>query len=127
MKYLLDTHTLIWFAAEDARVPPSITDVIARDPTITCVSVASLWEIAIKLSTGKLELDGGLENLLDGMKRNRLESLPIAPSHLVQVSRLPFHHRDPFDRMLVAQALADDLTLISADSQLDAYGVRRLW
>ncbi|MGC4106186.1 MAG: type II toxin-antitoxin system VapC family toxin [Thermomicrobiales bacterium] len=127
MKYLLDSHTLIWFAAEDAKLSPAAMEVIARDPTATYVSIASLWEIGIKLSTGKLELAGGLESLLDGMARNRLELLAISSSHVVKISQLPYHHRDPFDRMIAAQALVDDLVVISADPALDAYGVRRLW
>ena len=91
-------------------------------------SVAGAWEIAIKSSLGKLDLTVPFERLVPGeLRANAVQLLPITPAHLGGVLGLPFHHRDPFDRMYVAQAMAESATPVSADPALDAYGVRRLW
>lgn len=127
MRALLDTHTLLWFAADDPRLSQSADHAIRDRGIQAFVSVASLWEIGIKIRIGKLKLDHGWDGLLQGMKQNDLQVLPVTPQHVVMTCQLPFHHRDPFDRMLVAQALVEDLTIVSADSQFDAYGIRRLW
>ena len=84
-------------------------------------------EIAIKVSLGRLQLGFALETLPELLSRHDVDWLPISFQHTVRLSQLPFHHRDPFDRLLVAQALVDDCDLVSRDTELDAYGVRRLW
>jgi PIN domain nuclease of toxin-antitoxin system len=90
--------------------------------------MASLWEIAIKVSLNKLSLPGSFEQLFpDSVPESGLALLPIEPSHLVAVSKLPFHHRDPFDRLMIAQAQVHDLTLITCDPQFHAYGVPLMW
>jgi PIN domain nuclease of toxin-antitoxin system len=92
------------------------------------LSVASLLEMAIKISLGKLVLTEPFETMVpEQLDLNGIDQLGIAFEHVAQVSKLPFHHRDPFDRLLVAQALVEELPIVSADSSLDAYGVRRLW
>jgi PIN domain nuclease of toxin-antitoxin system len=92
------------------------------------LSPASYWEIAIKISRGKFSVEGNYESFWeDGLERNRISVLPIEIRHTARLIELPYHHADPFDRLIVAQALADDLTLISADAGLDRYGVRRVW
>ncbi len=127
MSLLLDTHAFIWFVAADQRLSSAATAAIREEPDRVFVSIARVWEIGIKHSTGKLTLDTSLADMVDGMGEDEMELLPIVPSHVYRAASLAFHHRDPFDRMLVAQALVDDLTIISVDSQLVAYGIRRLW
>lgn len=92
------------------------------------MSAASYWETAIKISLGKYRLDADLRDFVEReMEENQYEILPIAPSHAGALATLPFHHRDPFDRMLVAQALVEQIPLVSVDSALDAYEIERLW
>lgn len=105
------------------------SDVAIRAPASQrFVSVASLWEMAIKLSTGKLTLQFSLDELFDHLlPLHRIELLAVATPHILRVATLPWHHGDPFDRMLVAQALTDGLTLLSKDDLLDRYGILRVW
>lgn len=128
MRLLLDTHTLIWFFADDARLPERAGSLI-EDAVNTCsISLATPWEMAIKISLGKLRTPytpgAGLRNLLE---RNAITILSLEPEDFDWVTTLPFHHRDPFDRLLAVQALRLDLTLVSADPIFDRYGVRRAW
>lgn len=120
--YLLDTHVLLWAMAEDPRLSPAHVHVLLGEAP-RMISVASLWEIAIKTSLGKLGLREDLRVVLD---ETGLELLPIAPEHVEAVARLPLLHRDPFDRMLVAQAQVEGLTLLSADPNVRAYPVPSL-
>ena len=91
-------------------------------------SEATLWEVAIKVGVGKLDLNIPLPTLLDRLDRDpAIRRLPVRNAHLLRYAALPLHHRDPFDRMIVAQTLCEDFTLVSNDGLLDAYGVRRLW
>jgi PIN domain nuclease of toxin-antitoxin system len=127
VRYLLDTHTFIWLATDDPQVTPTVR-AIFLDPAHECfLSAASIWEMAIKSSLGKLALVGGLEHLVRGGVDRGVRLLDVSPRHAYHVERLPFHHRDPFDRMLVAQALHEGMHLISGDGHLDAYGVTRIW
>ncbi len=128
MNLLLDTHTFLWFIAGDASLSKSARSGIEDLNNNRYLSVASLWEIAIKVSAGKLELDEPFETLIpDQLVENRIELLGISIAHLASVSSLPFHHRDPFDRLIAAQANVEQLTLVSIDDVFDAYGVTRLW
>lgn len=128
--YLLDTHTLLWYAGADLRLPPTIGQLIA-DPTIRMVvSRASLWEITIKESLGKLILSQPYVQWMQTLRTYDFYFLEISDAHLLQLSQLPAvkDHRDPFDRLLIAQALADDLTLVSHDGKFAAYpGLRLQW
>lgn len=93
-----------------------------------CISPASYWEIAIKMSLGRYRLNGSFEGFWEvGMRQNDISVLPIGVHHAARLATLPFHHKDPFDRMMVAQALAEQLSLVSADPRLDAYGISRVW
>jgi PIN domain nuclease of toxin-antitoxin system len=125
---LLDTHTLLWFALGDAKLS-GVADALIRDPANTkFVSPASYWEIAIKMSTGKYTLQVPHATFFQGaIANNGFRVLQIEPRHTERIIGLPRHHNDPFDRLLVAQALADGLALVSVDPALDPYGVRRLW
>lgn len=128
MRLLLDTHAFLWFVAGDERLPHPMRELIADGANDVSVSVASLWEMAIKISTGKLHVAEPLELFIAReLSRNRLELLLIDLPHLAQVAVLPFHHRDPFDRLLIAQAAVEQMPLVSADNWFDPYGVTRLW
>ena len=128
MRVLLDTHALLWIVADSPRLSPAVRK-MASDPAIEkLVSIASLWEIAIKVQLKKLELGMEFDALVDLIEGQGLAVfLPITPAHVKRLRHLEFHHRDPFDRLLVAQTLTEGLTLASADASLDAYGLQRLW
>jgi PIN domain nuclease of toxin-antitoxin system len=119
LNLLLDSHALLWWLAESNRLSREARQAIA-DSESTYVSAATAWEISIKTAQGKLDFRGNLE---DQMARNQFRPLQITIRHAVAAGQLPRHHADPFDRMLVAQARAESLTLVTTDVQLRAYGV----
>lgn len=128
MKYLLDTHTYLWAVNNSARLSRQARDIIDNNENELSLSIASLWEIAIKLSIGKLQVDSTFTHLATEQPRmHGVAILQIALEHLDIVARLPMHHRDPFDRLLVAQCLAEQMAIVSNDEALDAYGIERLW
>lgn len=118
MKVLLDTHTLLWWLADDNTLSIKARKVIASPKTIVFVSAASAWEIAIKKAIGKLQAP---DDLTSALSANRFQHLPITVEHALHAGSLPRHHDDPFDRMLVAQALLDKLTIITRDPSIPAY------
>ncbi len=121
---LLDTHALLWTLADDDRLPDALAAEIDADPAGFAVSDVSLWEIAIKRSTGRLTVPDDLPQIVDGLG---FTAVPIQRRQAWGVRDLPFHHRDPFDRLLVAQARDLGLPLISADPQLRAYDIDLRW
>ncbi len=126
--YLLDTHAFIWLANGDRRVPERVTERLASVDQGLWLSVASIWEMAIKRSLGKLASDDPLDALIEAqLDAMQLRVLDVGRAHAVAVEELPFHHRDPFDRLLVAQAAVEGLTLVSRDVALDAYPIERFW
>jgi PIN domain nuclease of toxin-antitoxin system len=128
MRYLLDTHGLIWFLSGDARISAEARQLIEDDNNDLFVSIASLWEMAIKYSLGKLYLTQPFEVLFPAqLEANDIKVLDITIDHLQATCRLPLYHRDPFDRLIIAQAQVERLPLISTDTILDSYGVRRIW
>lgn len=128
MRLLLDTHAFLWFISDDGRLPARARRAILDSRNDRWLSVASIWEMAIKVSLGKLRLDVSLDELVASEAvGNGICILPLEPRHAMAVAALPFHHRDPFDRILVCQALAEELTLVSGDAELNAYEVRLLW
>ena len=119
MKLLLDANVLLWWLSESSRLSKSAREaIIASD--LTYVSAATAWEIAIKVALGKLEFRGEMEAQLT---LNHFRPLPVTVAHAVTAARLPRHHADPFDRMLVAQASLESLVLLTSDERLAAYGV----
>ncbi len=127
MKLLLDTHTFLWFVADNPLLPAPARTLLESDADLL-LSTASLWELAIKISIGKLHLVKPYEKLVpEQLALNDVEILPISVAHLATVARLPFHHRDPFDRLLIAQALVEDLPIVGGDAAFDLYGVKRRW
>jgi PIN domain nuclease of toxin-antitoxin system len=125
---LLDTHTFLWFIDDDPRLSMAAKARIGEPATRVLVSVVSLWEIVIKLGTGKLSLDRPIEELWpESLAVNDFEELDVTAQDVLAVASLPLHHRDPFDRLLVAQAITRQLQVVSADPAFDAYPVLRLW
>jgi PIN domain nuclease of toxin-antitoxin system len=129
VRLLLDTHTLLWQGISPARLSARARQLLDDASTERLVSVATLWEMAIKVGLGKLALrQDSFERLIDeGLAAAKATLLHIEPRHVKFVATLPHHHRDPFDRLLVAQALAENVPLLSSDTELDPYGVQRLW
>jgi PIN domain nuclease of toxin-antitoxin system len=120
MKYLVDTHTLLWALGNPGQLPESVCKAIRSPENMIFASIAALWEIAIKVSIGKLKVPAGF---LPGVQKAGYQVLPISVEHVQEYSKLPLHHRDPFDRIFVAQARIDDLTLITCDQALKSYRV----
>lgn len=128
IRALLDTHAFLWFISGSERLSRPARELIEIPENTLLISAASLWEIAIKHGLGKLALDHPFHELIpEQLERQQIGILAIEVSHLTELLRLPLHHRDPFDRLLVAQALTEDLAIVSVDPALDPYGVRRLW
>lgn len=128
MRVLLDTHSLLWFIDGSARLSPTARMLIEDADNQPFLSMASLWEIAIKLSIGKLSLGQPFDMLIpEQMRLNGIELLQIEMAHVMAVAKLPFHHRDPFDRLLIAQAMVEQIPIVSGDPASDAYGIKRLW
>jgi PIN domain nuclease of toxin-antitoxin system len=120
MNLLLDTHILLWALADDSRLPAVVRAAVADGRNRVLVSAASSWEIAIKKALGKLRSP---DDLVEQVEHARFEPLDITIEHTLGVAELPLHHADPFDRLLVAQARADRLTLVTMDSKLQPYEV----
>ena len=128
MKYLLDTHTLLWFLQGEKKLSDKARRLIDSPRNSKFLSIVSLWEIAIKVSLGKLVLDKPFERLFpEQLYFNRIEVLDITVDSLIKLTTLPFHHRDPFDRLIIAQALVEGLPIISTDTVFDAYEISREW
>ncbi len=127
MRLLLDTHTLLWHRDGSNRLSQRTKALIAGPGNQVFISIATLWEISIKRSLGKLKTPRTPMELLTIYKAGGAELLPISPEHVMAVERLPWHHRDPFDRMLIAQAQTEGLTLITKDEMFQNYDVPQLW
>lgn len=128
MRLLLDTHAFLWWVEGSTELSRRATRAIGDAENECFLSVASCWEIAIKASLGKLKLDAPLEEFVpEQMAANRFGLLPIDFRHVARVATLPFHHRDPFDRLLIAQAGSEEMAVVSADRTFRRYGVRRVW
>lgn len=128
MRALLDTHSFLWFIGGNNRLSPMARAFIEDADNRPLLSMVSLWEMAIKLSIGKLSLGEPFEILIPAqMKLNGIEVLQIEIAHVMEVARLPFHHRDPFDRLLVGQAIIEQMPIVSSDPAFDSYAIKRLW
>jgi PIN domain nuclease of toxin-antitoxin system len=125
---LLDAHTMLWFFWDDPLLSPTAKPLIEDPDNRKIVSIASCWEIAIKAGLGKLKLGSSAQAFLSKeITRNNFELLPINLDHATMVERLTPHHKDPFDRLLVAQAMIERIPIVSADTIFDQYGITRLW
>lgn len=128
MNCLLDTHSFLWFIADSPRLSAIGRTVIESADNRVFLSVASVWEMAIKISLGKLNLPQPFEIfIVQQISLNRIELLDITVRHTALVSSLPFHHRDPFDRLLIAQAQTESMPIVGGDAAFDAYGITRVW
>lgn len=125
--YLLDTHVVLWLAASPERLSEPVKEVLLDSNVRLYASIASAWEVAIKISLGKLELTGGVDSFFQICTTNGIQVLPVKQNHLAVVQDMPFIHRDPFDRVLLATAQTEGLTLLSADSQIHRYNVAWVW
>ncbi|MBV9775054.1 MAG: type II toxin-antitoxin system VapC family toxin [Gemmatimonadetes bacterium] len=128
MRLLLDTHSFLWFITADPKLSPSADRELRSGGNQLLLSLASVWEIAIKVGIGRLPIPTPLEQFIpEQLTRNRIDLLPIALPHALETARLPLHHRDPFDRLIIAQALLEGLPVVSADGAFDSYPIQRLW
>jgi len=128
MNFLLDTQALLWFMLDDPRLSVKARKTIVDAEGLVFISPASLWEIAIKISLGKYTLPGPFETFWEEQLRiNEFTLLPVSVSHTARIIEMPFHHRDPFDRLIIAQALVEGIPVVSSDTLFDLYDVKRLW
>ena len=127
MKILLDTHVLLWWLEGESKLSRRARNVIQNQETTVLVSAVSAWEIAIKSEGGKLEAGPLVVDFHGELEREGFSELPISAQHAIRAGLLNGPHRDPFDRMLIAQAQAENVPMISKDKLFDDYGVRRIW
>jgi PIN domain nuclease of toxin-antitoxin system len=128
VKVLLDTHTLLWATLSPSDLSPKVARIIADESNVILVSAASAWEIATKVRIGRLPGAEKLEKeFLDVMEDTGYTLIAIDAAVALRAGRFPSKHRDPFDRVLAAQALADDIPILSSDVKLDSFGVQRIW
>ena len=128
MKLLLDTPALLWFIAGSSSLSDAARRLIEDTGNEKFVSIASIWETAIKVSIGKMSLSSPFDDLFPHqLQINGFDLLPVKVEHASVIAALPFHHRDPFDRLLIAQAIQEKLTLVSIDEVFDDYGIARMW
>ena len=127
MKYLLDTHSLIWFFAGHPNLSNKIREIMEDDNHQKLISLVSVWEMGIKQSKGKFNLSLPLEDYINNkIKLEDFDLLPIKLNHVSLITSLPFHHNDPFDRLLIAQSIIENIPILSKDIAFDAYDVNRL-
>jgi PIN domain nuclease of toxin-antitoxin system len=128
MRLLLDTHAFLWMSLDDPKLVEGAKHLLADPANDLYLSPASYWEIAIKISIGSYALAEPLDVFVNReIERNGLAIVPISIGHAAIVSQLPFHHRDPFDRMIIAQALSEEFTIVGKDEVFDQYKVKRVW
>ncbi len=127
MNVIVDTHAIIWYITDDTQLPSASKRVIDDRENACFVSIASLWEIGVKYSLGKLELRAELGKIFQLIFDSGYLLLPITPEHIITNSSLPFHHRDPFDRLIIAQAKQEGMSIISKDQNFQEYGVHLHW
>ena len=128
MKLLLDTHTFIWWDSEPAKLSSQVLALCQNRTNRLLLSVASVWEMPIKLQLGKLKLNLPLAEIIESQQqRNNIEVLSVALAHVLALQNLPLHHKDPFDCLLIAQANVEDVTLVSNDPMFTKYAVKVVW
>jgi PIN domain nuclease of toxin-antitoxin system len=128
VKLLIDTHVLIWVILNPEKLSSSVTRLFSDRKNDIYLSLVSIWEIQIKQQLGKLNFDLPLAELIESQQKvNDLKLLSITPEHIYALESLPHHHRDPFDRLLISQALYENMPILSVDIAFDAYPVQRIW
>ena len=127
MNLLLDTHTYIWFSTNKPELSAIVKKMVEDSDNSSYISIASLWEMSIKISLGKLSIDKEFKDVIKDLTESGIEILPISFEHVLRSSSLPFHHRDPFDRIIIAQSMCEGMKLLSADIIFDQYMNERIW
>lgn len=128
MKYLLDTHALLWITTDNPKLSLKVKDIYLNAENEILFSIASLWELAIKSSIGKISFKKDLDEFIEEhVKGNNIEILGIKLPHVLRIEKLLFHHRDPFDRLIIAQAIENNLMILGNDKIFDKYKVKRIW
>jgi len=127
MDYLLDTHTFLWFINGSVELSPQAKNIIQNPANTLYLSIADFWEIAIKMNIGKLSIDMSFEELLNEANKNDFQILPIQLEDIRVLTTLELYHKDPFDRILIAQAMQNNLTVITKDSNFEFYPVKIIW
>ena len=131
MIFLIDTHTFLWFITGSYELSKTAKELIEKDNNDIFISIASLWEISIKTAIGKLQILDNYDTVINDVIENDISILPINFTHTVIQNKLPFHHKDPFDRIIVSQAIVENMSLISRDDIFDLYlkdkEVKRIW
>ena len=126
-RVILDTHTFLWVLSDSPELSQTVREIVSDSRVDKVLSLASVWEMAIKRGLGKLVLPTSLETLIGKARSAGLILAPLELAHVLGVEALPSYHRDPFDRLLISQSLAEGIPLVSQDRAFDAYGVRRIW
>ena len=127
MNILLDTHAAIWFFENNKKLSKSVLNAICDLDNTVYVSIVSIWEIAIKLNTGKWNLDGGIDSFINAIYRNDFEIYGISVEQVKKFKDLPLIHRDPFDRMLITQSITGNMTIATIDENIQKYDVSWVW
>ena len=131
MQYLIDTHVFLWFVSNSKELSQTAKTLIEDGNNEIFLSIISLWEISIKTALGKLTINGKYDSVIDDVNDNAIQILPINFAHTVEQNSLPFHHRDPFDRIIISQAIVENMNFISADNIFDDYlkgkSIKRIW
>ena len=126
MDLLIDTQSFIWFTEDDAKMSTKIRDIMNCESNVLLLSIVSLWEITIKTSIGKLKMQRSIDDVIKNISEEGFEILPIKPNHLLVLSKLEFIHRDPFDRMIIAQGISENIPVISSDSVFKEYPLQMI-
>ena len=128
MKLLFDTHTFMWWDSDLDKLPPHVQTLCFQPGNQLVLSIVSIWEIQIKVQIGKLDLGKQLAEVISSQRKaNKIELLPVYYDHVLELDKLPFHHKDPFDRLLIAQARVENMVILSRDTQFSAYAVPVEW
>jgi PIN domain nuclease of toxin-antitoxin system len=127
MKYLLDTHVIIWMIEDSPYLPPTVKEIIKNPENRIAICSISLWEIAIKMNIGKLTLSIEFDKLIDILKRGDFDFLQVEAEYISGLHKLPMLHKDPFDRLIISSALVEEMTLITIDQNIQKYDVPWIW
>jgi len=128
MKYLIDTHTLLWIVTKNQKLSDRARELFLNTENLIFFSLASLWEMAIKISLNKLFLEEPLKDFIQTqIKGNDIKILNIEINHILSLENLPYYHRDPFDRLLITQSMNENIPILSSDKVFDLYPIKRIW
>lgn len=124
MDLLLDTHIVIWFITNDHKLPKSIKNIIEESGNKCFVSIASYWEISIKYSLGRLNLNSSIDEIFKIIEESGFDTLPVTLNHILRLSSLEHHHNDPFDRLIISQSITENLRVVSMDNYFPSYKIQ---